>query len=27
MNINVFRGIRYLRTHQGGGAWEKAKRG
>jgi hypothetical protein len=27
MNINVFRGIHYLRTHQGGGAWEKAKRG
>ena len=26
MNINVFRGIHYLRTHQGGGAWEKAKR-
>ncbi len=27
MNINVFRGMHYLRTHQGGGAWEKAKRG
>ncbi len=27
MNINVFRGMRYLKTHQGGGAWEKAKRG
>lgn len=27
MNINVFRGMRYLQTHQGGGAWEKAKRG
>jgi len=26
MNINVFRGIHYLRTHQGGGTWEKAKR-
>ena len=26
MNINVFRGMHYLRTHQGGGAWEKAKR-
>ena len=26
MNVNVFRGMRYLRTHQGGGAWEKAKR-
>ena len=27
MNINVFRGINYLYTHQGGGTWEKAKRG
>ncbi len=27
MNMNVFRGIHYLRTHQGGGTWEKAKRG
>lgn len=27
MNINVFCGMNYLRTHQGGGAWEKAKRG
>jgi cellulose synthase/poly-beta-1,6-N-acetylglucosamine synthase-like glycosyltransferase len=27
MNINVFRGMRYLRHHQGGGTWEKAKRG
>jgi len=27
MNVNVFRGMRYLRTHQGGGTWEKAKRG
>lgn len=27
MNINVFRGMRYLYTHQGGGTWEKAKRG
>ena len=26
MNINVFRGMHYLKTHQGGGAWEKAKR-
>ena len=26
MNVNVFRGMHYLRTHQGGGAWEKAKR-
>lgn len=27
MNINVFRGIKYLRTHSTSGAWEKAKRG
>lgn len=27
MNLNVFRGMYYLRHHQGGGAWEKAKRG
>ena len=27
MDINVFRGMHYLRTHQGGGTWEKAKRG
>lgn len=27
MNFNVFRGIRYLYTHRGGGTWEKAKRG
>ena len=27
MNINVFRGMKYLYTHQGGGTWEKAKRG
>lgn len=27
MNVNVFRGMHYLRTHQGGGTWEKAKRG
>ena len=27
MNINVFRGMRYLYTHRGGGTWEKAKRG
>ena len=27
MNLNVFWGMKYLCTHQGGGAWEKAKRG
>ena len=27
MNINVFHGMYYLKTHQGGGTWEKAKRG
>ncbi len=27
MNLNVFRGIRYLRSHRQSGAWEKAKRG
>ena len=27
MNMNVFLGISYLRTHHGGGTWEKAKRG
>ena len=27
MNINIFRGMHYLKTHQGGGTWEKAKRG
>src|SRR5574344_153506 len=27
MNINVFRGMRYLSTHKNSGAWEKAKRG
>ena len=27
MNINVFRGMHYLRTHKSGGTWEKAKRG
>ena len=27
MNINVFRGIAYLRSHRNSGAWEKAKRG
>lgn len=27
MNINVFRGIAYLRTHRHSGKWEKAKRG
>lgn len=26
MNFNVFRGMRYLRTHKTSGAWEKAKR-
>jgi cellulose synthase/poly-beta-1,6-N-acetylglucosamine synthase-like glycosyltransferase len=27
MNLNVFWGMKYLCTHQGSGAWEKAKRG
>jgi energy-coupling factor transporter transmembrane protein EcfT len=27
MNLHVFRGISYLRTHQHSGTWEKAKRG
>jgi len=27
MNVNVFRGMAYLRSHQHSGAWEKAKRG
>ena len=27
MNLNVFRGIGYLRTHHMSGTWEKAKRG
>jgi len=27
MNLNVFRGIKYLWSHQSSGAWEKAKRG
>ncbi|MBQ9202635.1 MAG: glycosyltransferase family 2 protein [Prevotella sp.] len=27
MNLNVYQGMRYLRTHQGSGTWEKAKRG
>ena len=27
MNVNVFRGIRYLRSHRSSGTWEKAKRG
>ena len=27
MNANVLQGIKYLSTHQGGGTWEKAKRG
>lgn len=27
MNLNVFRGINYLRTHRHSGTWEKAKRG
>lgn len=26
MNLNVFRGMKYLMSHKGGGAWEKAKR-
>jgi hypothetical protein len=26
MNINVFRGMAYLRSHLNSGAWEKAKR-
>lgn len=26
MNLNVFRGMAYLRTHSNSGAWEKAKR-
>ena len=26
MNMNVFQGMHYLRTHRGGGTWEKAKR-
>lgn len=27
MNVNVFRGMAYLRSHKSNGAWEKAKRG
>ena len=27
MNVNVFRGMKYLYAHKGGGTWEKAKRG
>ena len=27
MNINIFRGISYLRSHSQSGTWEKAKRG
>ena len=27
MNINVFKGMKYLSSRKGGGAWEKAKRG
>lgn len=27
MNLNVFLGIRYLKTHSNSGTWEKAKRG
>ena len=27
MNVNVFHGMHYLKTHHGGGTWEKAKRG
>jgi len=26
MNLNVFRGMAYLRSHRHSGAWEKAKR-
>lgn len=26
MNINIFRGIRYLSTHKTSGTWEKARR-
>ena len=26
MNLNVFRGMAYLRSHKHSGAWEKAKR-
>ena len=26
MNLNVFKGMKYLRSHQSSGAWEKAKR-
>ena len=27
MNVNVFRGISYLRSHRYSGTWEKVKRG
>ena len=27
MNVNVFRGMAYLRTHKASGTWEKARRG
>ena len=27
MNVNVFRGMKYLYAHKGGGTWEKANRG
>jgi hypothetical protein len=27
MNVNVFRGMAYLRTHKTSGTWEKARRG
>jgi hypothetical protein len=27
MNLNVFRGMAYLKSHKSSGAWEKAKRG
>jgi hypothetical protein len=27
MNLNVFKGMKYLCSHQNSGAWEKAKRG
>jgi hypothetical protein len=26
MNLNVFRGMAYLKSHKNSGAWEKAKR-
>jgi hypothetical protein len=27
MNLNVFKGMAYLKSHKSSGAWEKAKRG